>query len=186
MHASTASLIHLHLRPWGGRDDEPVRYALGQSSLGRFVVGRRQAGICCIVWGEDEAALQAQLAAAFPGAARHEDGRGLAGELAQVTALIDRGQVDAPMDFDVAGTPFQQQVWQSLCRIPAGQTRSYKQVAQALGQPDAARAVAGACAANVLALAIPCHRVLRSDGTVSGYRWGVDRKRALLARERQA
>jgi O-6-methylguanine DNA methyltransferase len=112
------------------------------------------------------------------------DERALARELNRVIAFIDKGQPTGVVDLDIGGTEFQQKVWHALCGIPCGQTRSYGEVAQNLGVPEAHRAVAGACAGNVLAIVIPCHRVVRSDGSVSGYRWGVERKRGLLAEER--
>ena len=104
-------------------------------------------------------------------------------ELGQVIGFIDKDASEGVINLDIGGTAFQQKVWQALCGIPAGKTRSYSDVARHLGVPEAVRAVAGACAANVLAIAIPCHRVVRSDGSISGYRWGVERKRALLAEE---
>jgi AraC family transcriptional regulator of adaptative response/methylated-DNA-[protein]-cysteine methyltransferase len=104
--------------------------------------------------------------------------------VAQVIGVVDQGQkLDLPLD--IRGTAFQQRVWQALRAIPAGETRSYAEVAEAIGSPAAVRAVAGACAANALAIAIPCHRVVRTDGALSGYRWGVERKRALLLKEAQ-
>ena len=104
-------------------------------------------------------------------------------ELNQVVGFIDKGTFEGVVDLDIGGTAFEQKVWRVLCGIPAGKTRSYSDVARDLGVPEAVRAVAGACAANVLAIAIPCHRVVRGDGSISGYRWGVERKRALLAEE---
>ena len=178
----------------------PLRYAIGHSASGLVLLGRSQRGICAIFLGDDAADLRTQLARAFPEEVFHEDAQGLSTDMRLVIDLIDhsggeaegRPAAEASMaaqhtgtiDLDVGGTPFQQKVWRALCAIPAGQTISYTQLAQSLGLPTAVRAVASACAANVLAVAIPCHRVLRSDGSISGYRWGVARKRALLDRER--
>lgn len=168
----------------GSAPQGPIRYAIGQTTLGMVLAGNTELGICAILLGADRDALRAELAAAFPDATLHADPRSLQPELAAIAAYIDHGNTDAPLALDVGGTAFQQQVWQALAAIPAGQTRSYGELARQLGAPDASRAVAGACAANVLAVAIPCHRVVRGDGALSGYRWGVERKRALLAGER--
>ena len=105
--------------------------------------------------------------------------------IAQVVGLIEEPELGIDLPLDVRGTAFQQRVWQALRQIPSGETTSYAQIAQRIGSPTSARAVAGACAANTLAVAIPCHRVVRSDGALSGYRWGVERKRELLSREHE-
>ncbi|HEY9571815.1 MAG TPA: methylated-DNA--[protein]-cysteine S-methyltransferase [Pusillimonas sp.] len=161
----------------------PIRYAIGSYAQDLVLVGHSGQGICAIFLGEDAHALQAQLAGAFPGVPQQEDVHSLRGDLNKVIAFLQNDKTQGCIDLDVGGTAFQQKVWQALCAIPAGQTRSYTQVAQGLGIPRAVRAVASACAANVLAIAVPCHRVLRSDGSISGYRWGVERKRALLEKE---
>jgi O-6-methylguanine DNA methyltransferase len=148
------------------------------------IVGRSPRGICAIFLGKDAEDLRGQLREAFPGVSLQADERGLARELNQIIAFIDKSQPEGVVNLDIGGTEFQQKVWHALCAIPWGQTRSYGELAQNLGMPEAHRAVAGACAANVLAIAIPCHRVVCSDGSVSGYRWGVERKQALLAEER--
>jgi O-6-methylguanine DNA methyltransferase len=164
----------------------PIRHAAGQTRVGAVLVARSSRGVCAIFLGDDADALSDALASAFPGVELIEDPRALQRELAQVIAFIEREPEDGTVVLDVGGSAFEQQVWQALCEIPSGETRSYGDIARKLDMPDAARGVAGACAANVLALAIPCHRVLRSDGTISGYRWGVARKRALLAAELDA
>jgi AraC family transcriptional regulator of adaptative response/methylated-DNA-[protein]-cysteine methyltransferase len=127
-----------------------------------------------------------ELAAAFPNAVLMRDDAALSAQLAQAIALADApsGHFDGALD--IGGTPFQRRVWQALCDIPAGNTTTYTEIAQRIGQPGAVRAVASACAANVLAIAIPCHRVVRTDGGLAGYRWGIARKRALLAMEHHA
>ena len=167
----------------GGRNAE-IRFALGECSLGSILVAQSRRGICSILLGDDPDALARALQDRFPKAT-------LIGGDADFERLVSRviGFVEAPalgldLPLDVRGTAFQQRVWQALREIPPGQTRSYTEIARAIGVPNAVRAVAGACAANVLAVAIPCHRVLRSDGSISGYRWGVERKRTLLQRER--
>jgi O-6-methylguanine DNA methyltransferase len=148
------------------------------------LIGRSRQGICAILFGGNAQELYEQLAVAFPDVELTADQQSLLGELGQVVAFIDKGTAERIINLDIGGTPFQQEVWRALCAIPTGQTRSYREIAQHLGVPEAVRAVAGACAANVLAIAIPCHRIVRSDGTISGYRWGVDRKHALLVDER--
>ncbi|MGE8320531.1 MAG: methylated-DNA--[protein]-cysteine S-methyltransferase [Comamonas sp.] len=184
MNHPFASSFEYHFRAPGSRVQGPLRFAMGQAAPGLVLVGRSRHGICAILLGDDAQALQEQLGEAFPGAALQADQPGLQHELQQVVDLLDRGWPAGIVHLDVGGTAFEQQVWQALCGIPAGHTRSYREVAQGLGAPQAFRAVAGACASNVLAVAIPCHRVLRSDGSAGGYRWGIERKRALLAWER--
>jgi O-6-methylguanine DNA methyltransferase len=172
-----------NFRAPGSKVEGPIQYAIGKTVLGRVLIGRSRHGICAIFLGDDEHALQKQVTDAFPGIEMVAAQSELHRELSQVVAFVDKDAADGIIDLDIGGSPFQQKVWQMLCGIPAGQTRSYREVAEHLGVPEAVRAVAGACAANVLAIAIPCHRVVRSDGSISGYRWGVERKRALLAEE---
>ncbi|ABB08520.1 methylated-DNA--[protein]-cysteine S-methyltransferase [Burkholderia lata] len=183
MTVRSVSTFKYVFRAPGSRVVDSIRFAVGQTTLGLVMVGRSQRGVCAIFLGDDAMALQAQLAAAFPTNELRVDQAALALELRQVIAFIDNEQPAGVIDLDICGTAFQQKVWQALCEIPAGQTRSYSDVARDLGTPEAVRAVAGACASNVMAIAIPCHRVVRSDGSVSGYRWGVERKLALLAEE---
>ncbi len=161
----------------------PVQYDFGQCSLGSVVVAQSQRGLCAILLGDDESSLHDQLRAALPHATLAAEPSALPQAVDQTIALIEQTRIPGRIELDVGGTPFQQKVWQYLCSIPAGQTSSYSRIAQALAMPKAARAVAGACASNVLAVAIPCHRVVRSDGSITGYRWGITRKHALLARE---
>jgi len=163
-----------------------IRYAVGACSLGRLLVARSAAGVCAILLGDDDRTLAADLVRRFPGVAILADPAGLAQTLTDAARLVEApgGRFAPPLDF--AGTPFQRRVWQALRAIPPGTTASYADVAARVGAPRSARAVARACAANPLAVAVPCHRVVRSDGGVSGYRWGTERKRALLAREAAA
>jgi AraC family transcriptional regulator of adaptative response/methylated-DNA-[protein]-cysteine methyltransferase len=161
---------------------DPIKFAIGQCVEGHVLVARSEVGICAIFLGDDPEGLRQQLHEAFPAHQVDEAAEELRGDLAQVVALVDKSAAEG-IDLDIGGTAFQQRVWEALCGIPDGQTRTYAEVAQCIGVPEAARAVAGACAANMLAIAIPCHRVVHSDGRISGYRWGVERKRALLQRE---
>jgi AraC family transcriptional regulator of adaptative response/methylated-DNA-[protein]-cysteine methyltransferase len=166
----------------GGASTE-IRFAVGECSLGSILVAASVRGICTILLGDDPDALVRALQDQFPQAS-------LIGADASFEQLVSRvvGFVEAPaigleLPLDVRGTAFQQRVWQALRKIPAGSTASYSDIAKRIGSPRSVRAVAQACGANVLAVAIPCHRVVRNDGALSGYRWGVERKRTLLERE---
>ncbi|RWF40872.1 MAG: methylated-DNA--[protein]-cysteine S-methyltransferase [Mesorhizobium sp.] len=163
---------------------ETITYAIGQSALGRILVARSPIGICAILIGSDANTLEQDLANRFPGRVLLEDEAGLRDDLAAIARFIEMpgAGLDLPLDMR-HGTPFQQCVWDALRTIPCGATITYTALARRLGMPDGARAVATACAANAIALGIPCHRVLRADGSLSGYRWGIERKRALLERE---
>jgi len=183
MKTDSISTFKYNFRAPGSQVEGPIRFAVGRTVLGNVIVGRSQRGICAIFLGEEVQALRDQLVTTFPGIELQADQAALESELNQVVAFIDKDTSEGVINLDIGGTVFQQKVWQALCDIPAGKTRSYGDVARDLGVPEAVRAVAGACAANVLAIAIPCHRVVRSDGSISGYRWGVERKRVLLAEE---
>jgi AraC family transcriptional regulator of adaptative response/methylated-DNA-[protein]-cysteine methyltransferase len=160
-----------------------IRYALVNSPLGRLLVAGTLRGICAVCLGDSDARLQAALSAEYPEAEIRQDAVGLARWLKVILNYLegDTSRLDLPMD--VAATAFQRRVWEELRRIPYGSTRSYKQVARAIGRPTAVRAVARACATNPVSLVIPCHRVVREDGSLGGYRWGLERKKALLERE---
>ena len=160
-----------------------IEFALGESSLGAILVARSQRGVCAISLGDDPGALLRELQDRFPRAELIGGDPGFERLVAQVVGLIEQPNLGIDLPLDVRGTAFQQRVWQALRQIPPGEIASYAQIAQRIGSPTSVRAVAGACAANTLAVAIPCHRVVRSDGALSGYRWGVERKRALLSRE---
>ncbi|HET9836056.1 MAG TPA: methylated-DNA--[protein]-cysteine S-methyltransferase [Rhodanobacteraceae bacterium] len=163
---------------------EVIRHTLVQSSLGLVLVAASARGTCAILLGDNAGALKRDLRERFPAAMLKEDASGLAAMATQISALIESPAAIAdPPTLDMRGTPFQRRVWQALRDISAGSTASYAQIAARIGAPRGARAVAQACAANPLAVAIPCHRVVRGDGALSGYRWGVERKRALLRRE---
>lgn len=163
-----------------------IRFAVGECSLGSILVAATERGVCAIALGDDPEALVHDLERRFPRADLAGGEADFEQLVARVVALVECPGSADELPLDVRGTAFQERVWQALRAIPSGTTASYAEIAARLGQPRAVRAVAQACAANVLAVAIPCHRVVRSDGAVAGYRWGVERKRALLARERRA
>lgn len=142
-----------------------------------------QRGICAILLGDDPAALLGDLQARFAQAKLIGSDAEFENWVAQVVGFVDAPALGLDLPLDIRGTAFQQRVWQALRDIPAGKTASYTEIAQRIGAPKSVRAVAGACAANALAVAIPCHRVVRNDGALSGYRWGIERKRALLDKE---
>ena len=166
----------------GGANTQ-IRFAVGECSLGAILVAASERGICAIFLGDDPAALVCDLQDRFPSA------RLLGGDtrfeqlVAQAVGLVEAPRLGLDLPLDVRGTAFQQRVWQALREIPAGSTASYTEIARRIGAPRSVRAVAGACAANCLAVAIPCHRVIRTDGGLAGYHWGIERKRVLLERE---
>jgi AraC family transcriptional regulator of adaptative response/methylated-DNA-[protein]-cysteine methyltransferase len=162
-----------------------IRYATVNSPLGRLLVAATPRGICAVCLGNSDARLRAALSDEYPRAEIRQDASGLALWLKGILNYLqgDTSRLDLPVD--VAATAFQRRVWEELRRIPYGSTRSYKQVARAIGRPRAVRAVARACATNPASLVIPCHRVIREDGGLGGYRWGLKRKQALLAGEHE-
>jgi AraC family transcriptional regulator of adaptative response/methylated-DNA-[protein]-cysteine methyltransferase len=160
-----------------------VRFAVGQCALGAILVACSERGVCAISLGDDPEALVRELQDRFPQAALHGGDPDFEALMARVIGLVDDPRQPVALPLDIRGTAFQQRVWQALQQVPPGQTLSYAELAARIGASAAVRAVAGACAANVLAVAIPCHRIVRRDGSLSGYRWGVERKRALLACE---
>mgnify|MGYP001547868188 FL=1 len=167
----------------GGSGATEIRFAIGACSLGAILVARSDRGVAAIMLGDDPDALARDLQDRFPHARLIGGDAGFERLVAQVVGFVEAPHIGLDLPLDVRGTAFQQRVWQVLREIPAGATASYAQVARRIGAPQSVRAVAQACAANPLAVAIPCHRVVRSDGALSGYRWGVERKRALLERE---
>ena len=166
-----------------GGADTVIRFAIGECSLGAILVAASSRGVCAILLGDDPDALARDLQDRFPRADLIGADADFERIVARVVATVEAPGLGLDLPLDVRGTAFQQRVWQALRDIPAGETASYAQVAGRIGMPKAARAVAQACAANALAVAIPCQRVVRNDGNLSGYRWGVERKRALLDRE---
>ena len=166
-----------------GGANASIRFAVGQCALGAILVAQSERGICAITLGDDPDALVRDLQDRFPRARLVGGDAGFERLVAQVVGFVEAPALGLDLPLDVRGTAFQERVWQALREIPPGATVSYAQVAARIGAPKAVRAVAQACGANRLAVAIPCHRVVRRDGDLSGYRWGVERKRELLARE---
>lgn len=160
-----------------------IRFAIGECSLGAILVAQSGHGICAILMGDDPDTLAHDLQDRFPNANLIGGDAGFEETVAQVVGFVGAPAKGLHLPLDIRGTAFQQRVWQALREIPAGATASYTDIANRIGSPRSVRAVAGACAANAIAVAIPCHRVVRNDGGLSGYRWGVERKRALLDRE---
>ena len=161
-----------------------IRFAIADCAFGRLLVAGTAAGICFLAFGDDDEALARKLAEEFPSAERRRDDAGLGQWLDAVLAFIADGAPHPALPLDVRATAFQRRVWQALSEIPYGETRSYSEIAAMLGQQGAQRAVGRACAANPVSLIIPCHRAVRGDGRLGGYRWGLGRKQALLAHER--
>ncbi|QIX97035.1 bifunctional DNA-binding transcriptional regulator/O6-methylguanine-DNA methyltransferase Ada [Cedecea sp. FDAARGOS_727] len=168
-----------------GGESASIQFVVGSCRLGEFLVAESERGICAILLGESPEALIHELEAEFPRSLLTAGDDKFAARVAQVVSFIEAPETEFNLPLDIRGTAFQQQVWQALRAIPPGETVSYRELAARIGRPGAVRAVAGACAANTLAIVIPCHRVIRNDGSLSGYRWGVERKRQLLENEAQ-
>lgn len=186
VYEKTASL--LGMTPGAARrggQGERIRTAFADCPFGRLLVGATDKGVCFIGFAEPDDALMADLRRRFPKAVVTNDDPTLRGTIDTVLAFLREPKQALQLPLDLRGTAFQQRVWRTLCSIPAGETRSYAQLADMAGNPKAARAVARSCATNPVALAVPCHRVVGSDGSLTGYRWGVPRKQALLEQERQ-
>jgi AraC family transcriptional regulator, regulatory protein of adaptative response / methylated-DNA-[protein]-cysteine methyltransferase len=164
-------------------DNEEIRFAIGQTSLGAILVASSAKGVASILLGDDPEALVRNLQDRFPNAWLIGADRDYEALVARVVGFVETPESSLNLPVDVRGTAFQRRVWQALQAIPVGKKVTYAEVARRIGSPKAVRAVAGACAANKLAVAIPCHRVVRTDGSLSGYAWGVERKRVLLERE---
>ena len=160
-----------------------IRYAVAPTALGMVLVAATEKGICSLAFGDEKAALLERLHHAFAHAECVEDAAKMAPFIAQIDAYLNGSRDTFDLPLDVATTAFRQRVWDALQRIPYGETRSYTQIAESLGVPRAVRAVASACASNPVALAIPCHRVVQKGGSLAGYRWGLERKAALLEAE---
>ena len=183
-YADAGERLGMTPRSWrNGGAGERLFYAFGNSSLGRVLVASTARGVASIMLGDDADVLLADLRARFPRAELTPGDDGFAVTVAAAVRLVERPGEPADLPLDIRGTAFQERVWAALRGIPAGQTLSYAELARRLDAPTAVRAVAGACAANKIAVAIPCHRVVGADGRLTGYRWGTDRKRALLERE---
>ncbi len=168
-----------------GGADAVIRFAVGECSLGSILVAATDRGVCSVLLGDDAQALVVDLERRFPRACLEGADAGFEAVVAQVVGLVERPSSDSEsLPLDLRGTAFQKRVWAALSRIPRREVRTYAQIAEAVGSPRSTRAVAGACAANPIAVAVPCHRVVRTDGSLSGYRWGVEPKEQLLERER--
>ena len=166
--------------------DEVIRFAIGECSLGSILVASSLKGVCCITLGDAPELLLVDLQHRFHNAKIIGGDGSFEKLIALVVGFVEAPQLGLDLPLDIRGTAFQQRVWQALRKIPSGSTASYSDIARMIGSPKSVRAVAGACAANSISLAIPCHRIVRSDGHLSGYRWGIERKRSLLAREASA
>lgn len=167
-----------------GQHGDAIRFAVGVCSLGAVLVAQSGRGVCAILLGDEPEALRRELQERFPAAGLIGGDAAVERLAARVAAFVEAPHAGLDLPLDIRGTAFQMRVWAVLRQIPPGRRLSYSEVAERVGAPQAVRAVARACAANALALAIPCHRVVRRNGGLSGYRWGVERKRALLERER--
>jgi AraC family transcriptional regulator of adaptative response/methylated-DNA-[protein]-cysteine methyltransferase len=165
---------------------EEIRFTFDKFSLGMVLVAATDKGIAAILLGEGRDELHRELVYAFPKAHLVADETGLADEAAKIAAFLDAPHQGLDLPLDIRGSAQEQAVWQALRNVPAGQTITYGQIAKSLPLPATAQDVGAACAANVLAVAIPCHRVVKADGSISGYRWGVQRKRKLINREAMA
>jgi AraC family transcriptional regulator of adaptative response/methylated-DNA-[protein]-cysteine methyltransferase len=169
-----------------GGDLTQIRFAIGECSLGSILVAATEKGVCAILLGRDPDALVRQLQDRFIKAELIGGDAAFEKLVAKVIGFVEQPRLGLDLPLDVQGTAFQQRVWRALRTIGVGDTASYGDIAARIGQPKSTRAVAQACAANMIAVAIPCHRVIRTDGQLSGYRWGVQRKRTLLERERSS
>lgn len=168
----------------GGRD-VTLRYATAHTPVGRVLIARTERGVASVSLGDSDASLIAALRKEYPHAGLQRDQKGLAAQIEALQGCLDGRFPSTSIALDVRGTDFQRKVWKALREIPRGSTRTYREIAREIGQPAAVRAVARACATNSAAILIPCHRVVREDGRPSGYRWGLERKTALLALERE-
>ena len=183
-YAASNGMLGMRARDYrAGAPNTQIRFAVGQCSLGAILVAQSQRGICAILLGDDPQQLVEDLQDQFPKALLIGGDSEFERLVAQVVGFVEAPSLGLNLPLDVRGTAFQERVWQALREIPPGATVSYAQVAARIGQPKAVRAVAQACGANPLAVAIPCHRVVRRTGELSGYRWGIERKRELLKRE---
>jgi len=183
-YASSGQMLGMTPKKFrAGGSGASIRFAIGACSLGAILVAATDKGICAILMGDDPELLARDLQDRFPNAELRGAEADFEQTIAQVVGLVEAPGIGLDLPLDVRGTAFQQRVWQALREIPCGQTVSYAELAARIGLAGGARAIAGACAANPVAVAIPCHRVVRNDGSISGYRWGVERKQALLERE---
>lgn len=186
-YAAASQLLGMTpMRFRSGAPGQEIRFAVGACSLGAILVAASEKGVCAILLGDDPDGLVRDLQDRFPKARLIGGDARFEGWVAKVVGFVEAPRIGLDLPLDLRGTAFQQRVWRALTAIPPGSTASYAEIAERIGAPRAVRAVAQACGANPLAVAIPCHRVVRRDGEISGYRWGVERKRALLRREAEA
>ena len=186
-YAQAPAMLGMTPTAWrNGGGEADIRFAVGDCSLGAILVASSATGVCAILIGDDPESLVRDLQDRFPKARLTGGDAAYDALVAKVVGLVEAPAIGLDLPLDVRGTAFQQRVWAALRDIPAGATATYTDIAARIGAPKSVRAVAGACAANPVAVAIPCHRVIRGDGALSGYRWGIERKRALLDRERAA
>jgi AraC family transcriptional regulator of adaptative response/methylated-DNA-[protein]-cysteine methyltransferase len=169
-----------------GGEGEVIRTAFADCPFGRLLIGATDKGVCFLGFAEPDDALMGDLRRRFPRAQIAADSTGLRQTVDAVLGFLAEPKQALDLPLDLRGTVFQQRVWRTLCQIPSGETRTYGELARMIEQPKAVRAVARSCAANPVSLAVPCHRVIGKDGDLTGYRWGVPRKKALLQREREA
>ena len=183
-YETSSAMLGMTPKTWrdGGKGTQ-IYFALAVCSMGDILVAQSAKGICAILLGDDASILLQDLQDKFPQAELIGSDAQFEKRVSEVVGFIEAPKIGLNLPLDIRGTAFQQRVWQALRDIPVGTTVSYTDIAQRIGSPKAARAVAGACATNILAVAIPCHRVVRNDGALSGYRWGIERKRALLNKE---
>jgi len=183
-YETSSAMLGMTPKTWraGGKGAQ-IYFALAICSMGDILVAQSEKGICAILLGDDASILLQDLQDKFPQAELIGGDAQFEKRVSEVVGFIEAPEIGLNLPLDIRGTAFQQRVWQALRDIPVGTTVSYTDIAQRIGSPKAVRAVAGACAANMLAVAIPCHRVVRNDGALSGYRWGIERKRALLNKE---
>jgi AraC family transcriptional regulator, regulatory protein of adaptative response / methylated-DNA-[protein]-cysteine methyltransferase len=186
-YANSSKLLGMKPKQFrDGGEGNTIRFAVGECSLGSVLVASSEQGVCAILFGDDPNTLTHDLEDQFPKARLIGGDSDYEKLVAKVIGFIEAPQKGWHLPLDIRGTAFQRRVWEELQKIPAGTTQSYSEIAERVGHPTSARAVAQACATNALAVAIPCHRVVRSTGDLSGYRWGVDRKSKLLKKERLA
>lgn len=160
-----------------------IRYSITSSAIGKILVASSDKGVCMVSMGDSDAGLERVLHDRFPRESVKQDNAGLAKTVTQVQEMVDGKRPPGDFQFDLDGTDFQKKVWAELLKIPAGETRSYAEIAEKIGHPHSYRAVANACGANPIAIAVPCHRVIASDGKIGGYGGGLERKRKLLENE---
>ena len=174
---------------WNAREPttvETISYGIGESALGEVLVARSVSSVCAILMGAEDDKLVKDLAATFPEAKLVANEDAVHDDLAKLVRFVDKPSEGLDLALDLRGTPFQSHVWQTLRTIPVGRTMTYADLAGSIGAPHSARAVAAACASNPIAIAVPCHRVVGSDDDLTGYRWGIERKRELIKREAMA